>query len=444
MSRSQAPVDPFDDYVNPRSSHDVDVAPTRPASQVAWVNVAGNPFLTDARGRASPKASPSGGPEAQARKRDHHAQMDEHATPLSLDLEQDPFMTKNAKGLLPKQEVQSPSRVEELGHEVEAIKEKVKHWSESAYAMLGPGDRDRKNSARSILVVIPVLIFVWELLIWMMVQHISTNACWLITMTLAITSSCAVMLWYLGIRWGSVSLLALGSLCLVAVILGTCLGRQGWSNSWQEFWWMNIGQQLIESTAATPASARSDAASLSFHNDSTTSVDASRAAGFKDTDLFCVAPIMSPETAGAEFGRVNFWAVGINCCTKYGVFTCDNSREPGGAYGIVQLQGGYPCPSCNNDKFRKAVSKAEAMYGLVSAPDALFVRWVESPGRAKLICGLWAVGYLVLCIFLGSIFLQGLGFIAWYYGIGRRAPNAGVSISYGFQEGEEMRAKRLQ
>lgn len=440
MSRGEVPGDPFDRFVNPSPNDD---APTRPASQVGLVNLSGNPFMTDAGGRAAPNGASSTPKTVPSERHDIHASMPEHAPPVRVDLAQDPFMN-GVKGRLPQQERRSPSMVEELGREVEVVKEQVKHWSESAFAMLGPGDRDRKDSARSILVVIPVLMFVWELLIWMMVQHISTNSCWLITMTLAITSGCAVMLWYLGIRWGSVSLLSLGGLCLVAVILGTGLGRQGWDNSWQEFWWMNIGQQLIESTAATPAAARSDAASLSFLNDTTTSVDASQSAGFKDTDLYCVAPIMSPATAGAEYGRVNFWAVGINCCTKYGVFTCDSAREASGGYGIVQLQGGYPCPSCNVDKFRKAVSKAEAMYGLVSAPDALFVRWVEHPGRAKVICGLWAVGYLVLCICLGSVFLQGLGFIAWYYGIGRRAPNGGAGTSYRLQDGQEARAKRLQ
>lgn len=446
MSRGQVPADQYDHYVNRNQSSPDDDAPTRPASQVGLVNLSGNPFMTDAIGRAAPNAASSGRAAAAAaafpnQRHAEHAEMPEHAGPV--DLAQDPFMN-GPNGRLPKEEKRSPGMVEELQREVKVVQEQVKHWSESAFAMLGPGDKDRKNGARSILVVIPVLMFVWELLIWMMVQHISTNSCWLITMTLAITSGCAVMLWYLGIRWGSVSLLALGGMCLVAVILGTCLGRQGWFNSWEEFWWMNIGQQLIASTAATPAGARSDAASLSFHNATTTSVDASRSAGFKETDLFCVAPIMSPESAGAEFGRVNFWAVGINCCRKYGVFTCDSSREAGGGYGIVQLQGGFPCPSCNVDKFRKAVSKAEAMFGLVSAPDALFVRWVENPGRAKLTCGLWAVGYLVLCMCLGSLFLQGLGFIAWYYGIGRRAPNGGVGVSYGFQDGEEARAKRLQ
>lgn len=437
MSRGQAP-DPFDHYVNQNQSSPPDEPPTRPASQVNAVNLSGNPFLTDATGRA-PNASPS-------LRADQHAEMDEFAPPaqqLRVDLGQDPFLTKNAKGSLPQQDAPSPSMAEEVGQQVEAVQQQVKHWSESAFAMLGPGDQDRKNSARSILVVIPVLMFIWELLLWMMVQHISTNACWLMTATLAVASGCAVMLWYLGIRWGSVSLLSLGGLCLVAVILGTYLGIQGWDNSWQEFWWMNIGQQLMESTATTPAGARSDAASLSFHSANTTSVDTSRAAGFKDTDLYCVAPIMSPATAGSEFGRVNFWAVGINCCTKYGTFTCDNAREPGGAYGVVQLGGGYPCPSCNVDKFRKARQKAEAMYNLVSAPEALMVRWVVSPGRAKLTCGLWAVGYLVLCVCLGAIFLQGLGFIAWYYGIGRRAPNGGVGMSYGFQDGD-ARAKRLQ
>merc|ERR1719502_1909289 len=126
------------------------------------------------------------------------------------------------------------------------------------------------------------------------------------TLTLAVVSAAGLAMWYTGVRWGPVSLMALGSLCLLAILMGTYLGELGWIYWWQGFWWMNIGQQSVATTASTLAGARSDAATLSFHTASNdTSVDASRSAGYKDTDTYCVAPIMSPETAGADFPRVN-------------------------------------------------------------------------------------------------------------------------------------------
>lgn len=314
---------------------------------------------------------------------------------------------------------------------------------EGAYSFLGAGDKDRQPRARTILVLVPVLIFLWEMIIWCMLAHISINACWLMTVTLSVVSASAVTMWFYGMRWGPVSLAALGFLCIVAIVMGTLLGQQGWDQHWRLFWWMNIGQQEVPTVAATPAGARSDAATLSFRGVNGTfdhtSVDSSRSAGFKDTQLFCVAPILSPDTAGADFPRVNYWAVGIDCCSKSGYFSCDGSRDSAAGHGVVQLAGGFPCPSCNVASFQKAIAKAEATYGLVSAPDALLVRWVEHASSTKMHAGVWAIGYLLICMVFGSVFLSMLGSTAWYYGLGKKAPSIQGFFS---EETPEARAKK--
>jgi len=387
-----------------------DEPPTRPASQAqvpgGRVDLSQNPFMT--------------------------------ANPVRTSVKQDPFLTA---GVMGGPGGQLLDQVGPQGQEVEQFKEEfapTRHWTESFYSMLGHGDRDRKPRAQTILTIVPLVLFVWELFLWTLLQHISTNACWLMTLTLAVVSAAGLAMWYTGVRWGPVSLLALGSLCLLAILTGTYLGELGWIYFWQGFWWMNIGQQSVATTASTLAGARIDAATLSFHTASNdTSVDASRSAGYKDTDTFCVAPIMSPETAGADFPRVNFWAVGVNCCEKYGSFTCDASRSPSAASGVVQLNGGFPCPSCNNDKFALAISKAESQYGLVSAPDALLLRWVASTSQSKFDAACWAIGSLLCSGLLGGLFLYALGWFAWYYGFGK----TGIGS---FEDAEAAREKRVQ
>eukprot|EP00931_Biecheleriopsis_adriatica_P021968 TRINITY_DN14228_c0_g1_i1.p1 TRINITY_DN14228_c0_g1~~TRINITY_DN14228_c0_g1_i1.p1 ORF type:complete len:476 (+),score=81.83 TRINITY_DN14228_c0_g1_i1:143-1570(+) len=376
--------------------------------------------------------------------------------PGPFNLGQDPFMTQGAarggaegaqaaRDDVDAQGVAQAAAARELLEQAPPQQLPQKHWKESMFAALGPGDQDRQPKARSILLTVPILMFMWEIIVFTLLQHISSNACWLMTSILVVISGAAIAMWTLGIRWGPVSLLALGGLCLLAVSMGAYLGGQGWELYWRGFWWVNIGQQNMPTTASTPAGARNDAATLSFRDavgtTNHTSVDVARSAGFKATDLYCVAPILSPETAGSEFPRVNYWAVGINCCAKLGFFNCDASRQTTGGYGVVQLGGGMPCPSCNTDHFRLAIAKAEAEYGLVSAPGALLVRWVSSTSNAKLESALWAIGFSVIALILGSFFLYFVGWLAWYYGLGKWSHVGG--IGFGFQD-SAARQKRLQ
>merc|ERR1719149_529094 len=131
-------------------------------------------------------------------------------------------------------------------------------------------------------------------------------------------------------------------------------------------------------SAATPAEARSDAAVITFQNvkagSAWTSVDTSRAAGYRgDGGIYCAAPILDPTEALGDIMRVEFWAIGINCCDDFGSFTCDASREfPGGGTGVVMKEGGMPCIGCHAEQFRLAAAKAAGVNRMVSAPGALF------------------------------------------------------------------------
>merc|ERR1719237_1354525 len=84
------------------------------------------------------------------------------------------------------------------------------------------------------------------------------------------------------------------------------------------------------------------------------------------------------------------------------------------------LDHGYPCPGCYAENFRKAVLKAEATHGLVSAPGALFVRWVEAPSRVLTPLMVQSVFFIIISAFIAFLVFYVLGSLTWYYGLGKR------------------------
>merc|ERR1719401_2010058 len=178
-------------------------------------------------------------------------------------------------------------------------------------------------------------------------------------------------------------------------------------------------------SASTPALSRTSSAVIGFMDEGGktikhSAVDYMRSAGFKDGHYYCVAPVLNPEMAASSLTKVNYWAIGIDCCSELGSFSCDASRSYNGGYGITVLDEGYPCPGCSKDRFRAAIAKAEAMHGLLSAPGALYIRWVSDVPALELGMLLRALVFILLSAILSLLTFFVFGSVAWYYGIGHR------------------------
>jgi len=286
--------------------------------------------------------------------------------------------------------------------------------------VLGPGDTSRKLMARKILVIAPWMVFLWVFFLWVVLPQFSFLACICLTVLLAMASLGMIWVWHSGKRWGPVSFLSLGLLCLLATASGMGVGLFGWHHYWRQFWWIHTGHNISGTRAATPAMSRMDAAVLHFNRYEGDAVDNTRSAGYKDDRLYCVAPILSPDTAGSAKPLVNYWAVGIDCCQQTGSFTCEDSRDYRAEQAVVMLKKGFPCPGCDHERFEKAVIKAEAVHGLVSAPGALYVLWVKTPTKVSsrlLLRGLEAAFFSAVVSYAGFWLLGGA---VWYYGLGKR------------------------
>jgi len=99
-----------------------------------------------------------------------------------------------------------------------------------------------------------------------------------------------------------------------------------------------------------------------------TTVDVKKSIGFKNKEVYCVAPIVNPNATKAP-ATYDYWAVGLNCCDETG-FRCGEYDKPTAHSGVRLL----------NEEQRQfytlAVNEAEATFGLKSNLP-LFFFWVQ-------------------------------------------------------------------
>mmetsp|Transcript_111121 Transcript_111121/g.321175 ORF Transcript_111121/g.321175 Transcript_111121/m.321175 type:complete len:712 (-) Transcript_111121:74-2209(-) len=141
-----------------------------------------------------------------------------------------------------------------------------------------------------------------------------------------------------------------------------------------------------------PAVAFSDAAEVRFAGNVT--VDDTKAFGLTSTEAgistFCIGPVVDRSSVG----RVEFWAVGIDCCDKG--FTCDGGQGDEATNGgvVVPIIGANDLlydsigkylapPQVRRDIFLEAMKLAELTHEVASTDHAVLIRW-ESRSRSQL------------------------------------------------------------
>jgi heme/copper-type cytochrome/quinol oxidase subunit 2 len=166
-------------------------------------------------------------------------------------------------------------------------------------------------------------------------------------------------------------MMSLGMLMAFAAASGVFVGYTGYS------WYMRLynaysdGREYYNVLPTEPAAAHLDAGKIMFS--STASVDETKSIGFNDGMMYCVAPIVAPN----QGSRIEFWAVGTNCCKRRSSFWCSAAGKPGRG-GIVQLDSGFFRTNAI-DVWSLAVRVAEAQFDLQSSPHAVFVKYVDDP-----------------------------------------------------------------
>lgn len=104
-----------------------------------------------------------------------------------------------------------------------------------------------------------------------------------------------------------------------------------------------------------------------------TIVDTSRSRSYRNGILYCVAPIVNP-LCKTNCG-MDFWAVGINCCSEYNAtdFTCGGEiSDKDSAGGLREVNDAY------RPFYRLAVLQSPQASQALS-PHPLFFEWTASP-----------------------------------------------------------------
>jgi hypothetical protein len=231
-------------------------------------------------------------------------------------------------------------------------------------------------------------------------------------------------------RMGGSWFLLLGMLCVAAAVNGSIAGQYNYWTNMYPYWSYYEHSTYTNVLPTASAISHSDAGKIVFA--STARVDTSRALGYKQGTVYCVAPILDDH----QVNRVEYWAAGVDCCNSRGDFACDDTWDPTAKSGLVlPAFMGATVSMANSDigvrgkwwrstrdRFIQAVKMAEASYDLKSAENPLLVQWIANPQRYT--DDLWrhGVGHVV-----GSIsvyFLLSLIFGAGFQAFSKRAAAA--------------------
>mmetsp|Transcript_25470 Transcript_25470/g.73508 ORF Transcript_25470/g.73508 Transcript_25470/m.73508 type:complete len:320 (+) Transcript_25470:62-1021(+) len=166
--------------------------------------------------------------------------------------------------------------------------------------------------------------------------------------------------------WGLLS-----SLMLVAVVAGACLGTINFRLNLKPYFEtraLNTYDKVDPN--ATLGRQMMDAGQVFFVPDA--APDGSKAAGFKNLRMYCVAPITLPGIIPAT-GNYDFWAVGTNCCSGApNDFHCMDRDEAHAGLRVIDKD--------EEPFFRLAVEQAEAAHNL-KAPAPVLLRWLKDPNE---------------------------------------------------------------
>lgn len=212
--------------------------------------------------------------------------------------------------------------------------------------------------------------------------------------------------------------LFLACTCMLAVAVGTIIGEICFSNMSNYFDLKDLGKANGLDPTKASGKAYMDSGVILWSN--TTVVDTSLAIGFKDEDIYCVAPLsvnlLGRNVVGAgpplPLASYDFWVAGTNCCNGYpkdfgcGLNTLSMNDERSG----LRIM--------DNSKllhYRLAVQQAEAEFG-IHAEHPLFFSWLADPDSvidayfdaAVTAFGAASTGYLLFQVVLVSIAL-------WWY-----------------------------
>lgn len=167
--------------------------------------------------------------------------------------------------------------------------------------------------------------------------------------------------------------LFLGVAIAISCFLGLAVGEIIFGGYSQPYYTLSELHSYKDVDPIGQGKAYLDAGAVNFKKDSF--VDRSRAIGYKDGSVYCVAPIKLGTDGVASN---DFYAVGTDCCSGFpGDFNCFENHNDRGAHGGLRLVDDASIPF-----FKLAVMQADAEWS-TNSPNPVFLTWTQDP-NAKL------------------------------------------------------------
>jgi len=184
----------------------------------------------------------------------------------------------------------------------------------------------------------------------------------------------------------------------ICVVLGTMSGVYAYEALTAQFYSAALGQSYSRVLACSPAAAYADAGKIHFADSS--EVNVTMSLGFQNRNTYCVAPIV--DNSSAQTRRIDFWAVGINCCESGNKFECGSTRKSVAKGGIRAPPDGFFIKS--GQEFKHAIEQASAIHNLVVEKDPILLAWDADPTLGQNASLLAAIGVVILHAALFALF----------------------------------------
>jgi hypothetical protein len=208
--------------------------------------------------------------------------------------------------------------------------------------------------------------------------------------------------------------LFLGGTVVMATLFGIVFGMLIYSSFTYPYYTLSQLHTYNNTDPAMPGQAYLDAGAIEFTTGSY--VDISQSLGYKDGNVYCVAPI---KLGKGKEANLDFWAAGTNCC--------------GGAYeGGAGFPGSFNCFEDRQDAWmrgglRITDNSALAMYKVAvmqateefqrSSRNPIFIQWIKDP--VQRIQSYWRSGvkWFWCGIFVFALFqlalVSGMSYMYW-------------------------------
>mmetsp|Transcript_33772 Transcript_33772/g.73922 ORF Transcript_33772/g.73922 Transcript_33772/m.73922 type:complete len:326 (-) Transcript_33772:82-1059(-) len=195
------------------------------------------------------------------------------------------------------------------------------------------------------------------------------------------------MCWSEAVERGHPTLPKVVPLGVATAVFAALVGTTNYQTNYAPYAGAKAGRGYSQVVASAKASAHADGGVISFAND--TVLDGSRAFGFwSHGHTYCVAPILSRVemvSSRSAAPMVQFWAVGLDCCSKWGDFECDDAGNRTAHGGLVLHDSGEVTTStifarsAHRLEFLRAVKAASAVHELPTAAAPVLLRWTSDP-----------------------------------------------------------------